>query len=230
MYSNKKVGRIAGVLFLLIFILGVTVYQFLQGPVLFADNFLAIASYSSDQIIMSTLLGILSGVISIVVATILLPIFKRHSYNLGFMYFAFCILGFIAVCIDNISVLSMLELSQEYAKSGADKAEVLNTMGVIFYEKHWWTHYLSLLISSFPVFVLYIALYLSKLVPRAISIFGIIAVSLMFIEILFTILGRGISMNMLLPLGLIQLILPFWLIFKGFNSPSENSPVPTTAN
>ena len=147
-------------MFLLNFILGVIIYQFLQGPILFADNFLAIASYSADQIIISTLLGILSGVTSIVVATILLPIFKRHSYNLAFMYFAFCMLSFIAICIDNISVLSMLELSQEYVKSGADKADVLNTMGIIFYEKHWWTHYLSLLISSFPVFILYVTLYL----------------------------------------------------------------------
>jgi hypothetical protein len=220
--SNKKVGRIVGVLFLLIFILGVIIYQFLQGPILFADNFLAIASYSADQIIISTLLGILSGVTSIVVAAILLPIFKRHSYNLAFMYFAFCILCFIAICIDNISVLSMLELSQEYVKSAADKADVLNTMGIIFYEKHWWTHYLSLLISSFPVFILYVTLYLSRLIPRAISIFGIIAVILMFIEILFSLLGHGISMNMLLPLGLVQLILPFWLIFKGLNSSIEN--------
>lgn len=223
MNSDKKIGRIVGVLFLLIFILGVIIYQYLQGPILFADNFLSIASYRADQIIISTLLGILSGVTSIVVATILLPIFKRHSYNLAFMYFAFCMLSFIAICIDNISVLSMLELSQEYVKSGTDKADLLNTMGIIFYEKHWWTHYLSLLISSFPVFILYVTLYLSKLIPRAISIFGIIAVILMFIEILFSILGHGISMNMLLPLGLVQIILPFWLIFKGLNSSKENS-------
>jgi hypothetical protein len=43
-------------------------------------------------------------------------------------------------------------------------------------------------------------------------------VLLMFIEILFSIFGNSISMNMLLPIGLIQLILPLWLIFKGFDS------------
>lgn len=198
-------------------------YQFLQGPILFADNFLAIASYSSLQIIISTLLGILSGLTSIVIATMLLPIFKRYSFNLAFMYFAFSILNFIAISVDNISVLSMLELSQQYVKSGADEAHVLKTMGSIFYKKHWWTHYLSLLISCFPVFVLYYTFYVSKLIPRSISVFGIIAVIFMFIEILSSIFGHGIGMNMLLPIGLVQLFLPIWLIFKGLNSSKEMS-------
>ena len=46
----------------------------------------------------------------------------------------------------------------------------------MFYKKHWWTHYLSLLISCFPVFILYYTLYVSKLIPIGISIGGIIAV------------------------------------------------------
>jgi len=111
-----------------------------------------------------------------------------------------------------------LELSLEYTKNGTDNSEILNILGNVFYKKHWWTHYLSLLISCFPVFILYYTLYVSKLIPKAISIVGIIAVIFMFIEILFSILGNSISMNMLLPIGLIQLIFPLWLIFKGLNS------------
>ena len=57
-----------------------------------------------------------------------------------------------------------------------------------------------------------------KLTPRALSGFGVIAALLMFIEILATIFGKGISSNMMLPIGLIQLIFPFWLLFKGLNS------------
>lgn len=117
-----------------------------------------------------------------------------------------------------MSVLSMLELSQAYTKNGTDNSDVLNALANVFYKKHWWTHYFSLLISCFPVFILYYTLYASKLIPKTISIVGIIAVILMFIEILFSILGNSISMNMLLPIGLIQLFLPLWLIFKGLNS------------
>ena len=218
MKSNKKAGRLVGLLFLLIFATGITVYQFLQGPVLFSDDFLTTTSANSNEIIISTLLLFLSGITSVVIATILLPIFKKNSITLAFLYLAFTILSFIAISIDNISVLSMLELSLEYTKNGTDNSDILNTLGNVFYKKHWWTHYMSLLISCFPVFILYYTLYVSKLIPKVISIAGIIAVILMFIEILFSILGNSISMNMLLPIGLLQLILPLWLIFKGLNS------------
>lgn len=218
MKSNKKTGRIVGLLFLLIFATGIIVYQFLQGPVLFSDDFLTSTSASSNEIIISILLLFLSGITSVVIAIILLPIFKKHSITLAFLYLTFSILSFIAISIDNISVLSILELSLEYTKNGTGSSDILNTLGNVFYKNHWWTHYLSLLISCFPVFILYFTLYASKLVPKVISVVGIIAVILMFIEVLFSIFGNSISMNMLLPIGLIQLIFPIWLIFKGLNS------------
>lgn len=218
MKSHKKAGRLVGLLFLLIFVTGITVYQFLQGPVLFSDDFITATSANSREIIISILLLFLSGITDVFIATILFPIFKKYSITLAILYLAFSILGFIAISIDNISVLSMLELSLEYTKNGSDNTDILHSLGNVFYKKHWWTHYLSLLISCFPVFILYYTLYVSKLIPKVISIVGIIAVILMFIEILFSILGNSISMNMLLPIGLIQLILPLWLIFKGLNS------------
>jgi len=217
MYSNQKAGRISGVLFLFVFISGVVIFQVLQGPVLFSEDFLITTSENSNQIISSALLSILGGLASIIIATLLLPIFKRHSYYVAFLYLAFCILNFIALMLDNVSVLSMLELSSDYVANG--DSNTLQTMGNLVYEKHYWTHYMYLLISCFPVFVLYYGFYVSKIVPRVISIFGIFAVILMFIQVLFSIFGQSISMNMMLPMGLIQLVLPLWLIIKGFSSP-----------
>jgi hypothetical protein len=89
----------------------------------------------------------------------------------------------------------------------------------LVYQRHRWTHYFYLLLSCFPVFVLYYTLYLSKLVPRIISIFGIFAVVLMFIEEVLSIFGHSISMNMLLPIALVQITLPLWLLFKGLSNP-----------
>ena len=217
MKSNKKVGRLVGSLFLVIFIIGVTMYQFLQSP-LFMDNFLTATFSSANQIIISSLLGILSGLLSVIISILLFPIFKRYSATLANIYFAFCILYFVAIAIDNVSVLSLLELSKEYVTNGGESADSYKIIGTVLYGRHWWTHYYTLLISCFPVFVLYYTLYLSKLVPRIISVIGILAVILMFIEELFSMFGLSISMNMLLPMGLIQLFLPLWLIFKGLNS------------
>ncbi|WP_394751016.1 DUF4386 domain-containing protein [Spongiimicrobium salis] len=217
MKSNKKTGRLVGLLFLLIFVTGIIVYQLLQGPVLFADNFLKSTATHSQEIIASILLLYTSGILSIIIAALLLPIFKNYNSTLAFLYFAFSIVGFIAISIDNSSVISLLELSQEYTKNETGNTVMFDTLGNVFYEKHWWTHYLSLLLSCFSLATLYYILYVSKLIPRVISIFGIIAVILMFTELLCSILGNSISMNMLLPIGLVQLILPLWLMVKGLN-------------
>lgn len=134
MYSNQKAGRISGVLFLFVFISGVVIFQVLQGPVLFSDDFITITSEHSNQIIGSVLLGILGGVASIIIATLLLPIFKRHSYYVAFIYLAFCILTFIAIMLDNVSVVSMLELSNDYVANGS--SDTLQAIGNLMYEKH----------------------------------------------------------------------------------------------
>jgi hypothetical protein len=217
MYTNKKAGRISGVLFLFVFISGVVIFQVLQGPVLFSDAFMTSTSEHANQIIGSVLLSMLSGIASIMIAVILLPIFKRNHYYIAFLYLAFCILNFISLMLDNVSVVTMLELSHTYVAN--DTPDSLQVIGSLLYEKHRWTHYLFLLLSCFPVFVLYYGFYVSKLVPRVISIVGLFAGLLMFIEVLFSIYGQSISMNMMLPMGLIQLMLPIWLLIKGFNAP-----------
>ncbi|WP_424003648.1 DUF4386 domain-containing protein [Maribacter sp. IgM3_T14_3] len=218
MKSTNNVGRVTGLLFLLIFIMGILIYQFLQGPILFSDDFLITAAPNANKLITSVLLGSLSGLFSITISALLFPVFKKYSTTLAVLYLAFSILDFVAISIDNTSVLAMLELSKAYVTNVEVNTSILETMAPIYSQKHWWSHYLSLLTSCFSVFVLYFAFYRTKLIPRVLSVFGIVAVLLMFIEILASILGDGISMNMLLPMGAIQLILPLWLLVKGLNT------------
>jgi hypothetical protein len=66
-------------------------------------------------------------------------------------------------------------------------------------------------------------LFFGKLVPKAISIFGIVAIILMFISVLLSIFNIPGGSNLMLPIGLIQLFFPFWLIFKGFKTTSEHT-------
>jgi hypothetical protein len=133
-------------------------------------------SESENELILSTILGFLGGITSIIVAIILLPIFKKQHYNLAFLYLALCILTFVAIAIDNYSVISMLEFSKVSVKSATEFSSIFEMMKVLVYKQHIWTHYFYLLISCFPVFVLFYTLYVSKLVARILSGFGIFAV------------------------------------------------------
>ncbi|AUC15620.1 hypothetical protein BTO06_10885 [Tenacibaculum sp. SZ-18] len=215
MNSNFKIPRIVGVLFLLIFVSGVTVYQILQAP-LFSDDFLKETVTHQNQLIASTLLNMFSGILSISIAVLLFPVFTKYNTSLARLYFAFTLLNFIAIVIDNGSVFSLLEFSK--VSSEIKNIDTLEALQKVFSEKHWWTHYMSLLTSCFPVFVLYYTLFATKLVPRLISVVGITASVLMFTEMLSSIFGYGISMNLMLPMAFVQLLMPIWLIVKGFSS------------
>ncbi|MGH1387148.1 DUF4386 family protein [Kordia sp.] len=64
-------------------------------------------------------------------------------------------------------------------------------------------------------------MYVTKLIPKLISIFGMFAILLMCIEMVCTLFGNGISMNLMIPTALAQLLLPIWLIIKGLKTSEE---------
>lgn len=223
MYSNKKTGRIAGVLLLFTFIAGIIIFQFLQNSVLSSKDFAIVALESENKLIFSTILGTFSGIASIIVAVLLLPVFKKNHIYLAFLYFAFCIVNFVAIMIDNHNVLEMLEFSRAFAKNTDETYNSINIMKTVIAKKHLWTHYFYLLVSCFSVFALYYTLFVSKLVPRILSSFGLFSVLLMFIQVMAIIFKQSISMDMMIPIALIQLVFPIWLIFKGlYTSKPEN--------
>ncbi len=221
MNSNQKIARIVGVLLLLVFVIGIYIYQFLRGPIVFSENYLTEIASNSNQIISSIILGFTSGLLSITVALIALPLFKRHSFKLAYGYLVFCIVNFVAISFENFGVVALMELSEIFVKNGAVQDDFFEHTGALLYEIHTWTHYVYLLISCLPVFVFYYILWYSKLIPRVVSGFGVFAVLLMFVEMLCSIYGIRIEIPLMIPLALVQLFLPLWLIFKGFNETEQ---------
>ncbi|GAB5521118.1 MAG: hypothetical protein RhofKO_33690 [Rhodothermales bacterium] len=209
-------ARIAGVLYLLIFVSGIAIYQVLRGPYVFSDEALTTVAAHASSIIASVLLSFSNGTLTILVALLLAPVFKRHGPFLAQAYLAFCIVNFAALALENHAALSLLEASRAYVARGIADSTILQSLGMLAYETHRWAHYTYLLLSCLPVFVLYYTLFAAKLVPRVLSIFGLGAVVLMFADVTLTLFDISTNPYMLLPMGLIQLALPLWLLAKGF--------------
>ena len=71
-------------------------------------------------------------------------------------------------------------------------------------------------------------LYQSNLIPRLLSVLGLMGYALLSIGVLLDLLGyfsmnTDIGMLIYLPGGLFELFLPIWLFIKGFNSPAITS-------
>ena len=144
------------------------------------------------------------------------PVFRRCGHAMALWYLALSVVGFSLLAQENIAVLTMLSLSQEYAKA-TTAHELLQTIGLVVRSTRHWAHYTNLLIAGGTVLVFYSALWRFDLVPRALAAFGLIGVALQITAVTMPIFGYPILFFLIAPLGLSQLALAVWLMAKGFD-------------
>lgn len=217
MNKNNNTAGIVGLLLLIQFAIGILINQFLAGPFTFAPDYLISVAAHAPQVIASMLLGLLNEVISISVAMLLFPVFKRQHGLLAIAFLVFSSVSLMAVAADNANVQAMLALSKAYTKAGAPDAGYFETAGTVAYANRLWTHLMTFLISCLPSAVFYYLLFTSRLVPRFIAVWGFIGVLCMLIAVLLEIFNKGSFMLLYLPIGLNQLFLAIWLMVKRFN-------------
>lgn len=164
-----------------------------------------------DSSIIKLFLELLSGATVVGMAILMFPILESHNKPVTQGYF-------IAKGLEGIVMIAAgILIFTELIKSDTHES---------IYEYHTYLFALAYLILSY-------LFYLSKLVPRFISIWGFTA-SILFWIATFVKLAGFISFDpniTILPLvALNELVLAIWLIAKGFNQEKINSEVTTTGN
>ena len=223
MSSNRKIAIIVGLVFLFQFFAEILVKQVLIGPETFGLEFIKTAAAQSNQIVLATFIGLLVSVLSVVVAAILFPIFKKTNLTFTILYLSFSIISFAVSAMEYFSVLSVLSLSREHAKAGGSSIEHIQTLAAVLQGNRIWIHLMALLISSLPLAAFYCLTYQSKLIPRFISVWGLFATGLLFAVMSLALFDKGVFLMLLIPLGLNQLFLCVWLLAKGFSSAEDIS-------
>ncbi len=112
----------------------------------------------------------------------------------------------------------MCALSQEYIKAGIPDASHFQTLGALLKEGNNFTYQIYVIFYSLGSLILFYALFKTKLVPRFISVWGLIAAVIMLTGLVSDMFGSNIGMEIYgMPLGLCQVFLGIWLIVKGLN-------------
>jgi uncharacterized protein DUF4386 len=219
MTSAKSVGRSIGILSLVQGAGGYVVNFVLLIPVLSAPTgFLANAAEGALQIRVAVLLALATGAVTLGISIAAWPVFRRYSQRMALWFVALAVVGYSLLALENVLILTMLSLSQEYAKASATR-ELFQTIGVVVRAARHSAHYTNLLISGVMVFVFYSVLWRFVLVPRALAALGLVAVMLQIAAVTMPLFGYHIVFLLIAPLGLSQLILAAWLIAKGFEDP-----------
>jgi len=136
----------------------------------------------------------------------------------------------VLLTIAQVYKLSLVTLSQDYLNRGGLDASYFQIVGhsmqsVIYWVDHAGAIYLVVFVIG--ALMLNSALYRSRLVPRWLSIWGIIAAVAVLVASLLATLDIALLLAGLLaiPIGLQEQVMALWLIFKGFN-PTGLAPKP----
>lgn len=217
MRTPKTVGRTMGILMLVQGVTGYTVNFVLLAPAISAPpGFLGNAAAHHTQVSLAVLLMIALGALSIFNMILAWPIFRRYSSRMALALVAISIAGFTLAAVEGASIMSMLSLSQEYAKGDPAKVEIIEAMATVVRFSRNWAHYTHLLVGGGLVFLLHATLFRFALVPRVLTGFGMAAALLQMTAISMPFFGRPIIFLLLAPLGLAHLALALWLLAKGF--------------
>ena len=223
MNTHRKTAIIVGVLFLTAMVTSLLGGGLVES-IIAAPDYLIAVSENETQVIIGVLLELINGIAVVGIGVLMFPILKQHNETIALGYLGFRIIESVFCSVIIISPLSLITLSQEYLKAGASDASYFQTLGTLSIAER--ANVVGLLIPAFfslGALLFYYLLYQSKLIPRFISVWGLIGVALILtLNLLLTsnLLEVGISTGLIfaLPIMTNEIFLAIWLIVKGFNS------------
>jgi hypothetical protein len=155
--------------------------------------------------IMATLLELISGAAVVGMAVLMFPILKPHNKNLTFGYAVVKTIEGVFIIVAGILLFSL----------------------IINQETYDWIYGIHTYIFGMAFLILSYLFYQSKLVPRFISVWGVIASILLLSSTLINMMAAGTVILTdstvipftvsTIPVILNELLLAVWLIMKGFN-------------
>lgn len=225
--SYRKTAVIVGVLFIIGTVAGVLSGVLFTLPILGAPDSLAEIYANETQWIMGALMVLIMGLPLAMVPVILFPILKKYgeALALGAVVFrgaleAVCYMAIVGIW------LSLIMLSQEYVKAGAPDASYFQTLGTLLLGSVYWSEHILAMVFSIGALMIYYLFYVSRLIPRWLSIWGLVGATIYLAAPLFNMFDpqhpplsveAGVGLLMA-PLALQEMVFALWLIVKGFNT------------
>lgn len=220
--SNRNVARIVGILFIIATVASIASLPFLA-PIN-ASNYLVNVSANENQVITGILLTLIGAFASASIAISLYPVLKKHSQGLALGAVGFRLIEAVFYIVGVIGIVLLLSLSQEFVKAGAPSSSYFQTLGVILLSGyHWAGNVAGTLAFYIGAMMYYYIFYRTKLIPKWLSGWGLVAVSMGIVAsilVMFQVVGSmsAVQVVLNLPIAVQEMVLAVWLIVKGFNS------------
>jgi len=221
MTANNKTARTVGILFIIGTVAGILSVVFTESILTDPDYLTKLAS-NENRIILGVLFILIMGFALAMVPVLLFPIFKRYNEGLalGAVIFrgALETVTYIAIVI---CLLLLLPLSRLYIQAGVTDVSYFQALGTLLREAEFWFSHILSIVFSLGALIIYYLFYQTNLIPRWLSVWGLIGGILYLTVPLLGMFGYEIGFIMI-PLAVQEMILAIWLIAKGFNNTGES--------
>ena len=203
------------------------------GSMLDSSDYLAQPAANDDKVVLTALIEFIWAATAAGITIGLYPVIRRYNQSLALGSVAARTIEGMLILVGALSLLALLSVGQESAAAGPAAAASSQVVGnTLLAVRDWVSGFLMLLSFAVGALMYYYLLYRSRLVPRWLSVWGLIGAALCLVATVqagFTQDFGLTSVNTVLniPIGLQEMVLAVWLIAKGFN-PRAIAPVPAS--
>jgi hypothetical protein len=221
MNTHRKSATIVGVLYIIGTVAGI-LSLVSTAPIRDAQDYLLGVSANENQVILGALFVLTMGLALAMVPVVAFPVLREHNRVLALGYVVFRgALETVTHMATVVSWLLLLPLRQMYAQAGAADASTLRALGNVLFDANEIAS-VATIVFCLGALMFYSVLYQSRLIPRWLSGWGLIAVIPYVAADLLAVFGildpmSTIQVVLELPLALQEMVLAVWLIAKGFN-------------
>jgi hypothetical protein len=219
MNSTRKIAVITGVVFILATLTGPLLATPLL-PDLTGSDYLSRVSAYPNQAAAGVLLSIIAYFACAGIPIVMYPVLKQQNAGLALGSVVFRLIETVFYLVSLAGLMSLVTLGQQYSIAASADRSSLQVIGNLLMSIR--DHAALLAVFAFCVgaFMYYYLFFQSRLTPRWLSIFGIIAITLMMTACVLALFsGNRITSYIPLaaPIALQEMVLAVWLIVKGFN-------------
>ena len=211
-------NRLLGAMFLIVAaasILSMVLSDSIIGSGSISDSLLNISN-KPVQMLMSILIELITSFGIVVLAVLLFVVLQNQNKNIALVALGWWIAEATVLAVSKINAFSLISLSQEYVKAGSPDSSYFQTLGSLFHGAGRSGYAIHLLFFGLGGILFYYLFHKSRYIPRLLSAWGLIAVSLVLIGTLLTFFDLTI-ITIFLPNMLFEITIGIWLLAKGIN-------------